>query len=173
MTIVAQQSVLPLSYRGYDNPSLPIGIWEGFGTVVGDGSGGVAEIDLVFNLATASRDPKFYSLDALMWLTSEVVANRTVELFVNNLGDVGGTKRYEMIASRGPDTQALEARAYGILPLFLGRQTNPGVTTFVGTRVTNINLAGYTMFGSGYVWDARSIMAEGGPSRPLQGIFSR
>lgn len=173
MSIITTLPIARTFFRGYDDPSLPIGTWTGLQTVTGDGSGGFAEIQLLFNPAAAPRDANFYSLDHFMWSTNDVAGNRSVMLLIQNLGTVLANRRYSLFATiiAGTSLQSLDPRSYGVLPIFLSSQATPTTATLISTLVTNITSA-VTFFGAeGYIWSARSINALGGPSRPLQGLY--
>lgn len=176
MSIINQVVVARREFPGYPDPSLPIGIWQGTGQVIGDASGGNMEVDLVFNRSTAERDGNFYSFDQLMINSTDVGGTRVGELFFFNLGTVVGLifQRYaiQMLISHPGNFANIRTEGLAFLPLFMGRQFREGVTTGLAIAFANINTAIVDMSAMGYVWGPRSINSPGGPSRPLQGIFS-
>lgn len=174
MTVITQTSIVRREFAGYEDPALPTRIWEGSGTVTGNGTGGFMEADLVFNLSTAPRDANFYSLEHIMFFfTSNTSPQATLRMV--NLGSVLGvalrTWTIGIGVLSGVTGGAIFGRELAVLPIFMGRQFAAGVTSLVSMATSNIDLIVMTFQAQGYVWGPRSINTPGGPSRPLQGVF--
>jgi len=57
--------------------------------------------------------------------------------------------------------------------VFLGGQVSAGVVTRVGFRTTNVTGTVLAFNAQGYYWGPRSILADGGLRRPLDGMYTR
>jgi len=176
MSVLAISPFFKREFAGYDDPSLPQGIWQGQVSAVGDASGGIQSAAIIFNDTNAPRDPNFYSLDEMSASQGPSVAGAVIAFMsLLNMGGSGLSvaRSYATTLSvfNGTDV-AMITRAMSFMPIFLGRQTATGANTNIQFVVPNDNGSTLVFSAMGYWWGPRSINAPGGPSRPLQGIFS-
>lgn len=178
MTIVANFPFRRLPYRGYDDPSLPVGIWWGSGTVVGDASGGTAQVRFEFAAEGVPVSGDIFNLEQLSVLLS-VLANEDGFLTTVGLAPASNLPAFDRI-------WALELGAIGSgsgnsalsfnrpqLPLFLGtRRGDVDDVALLAVGVDNPTVTdSLSASAMGYIWEARSILAPGGPQRPARSLF--
>jgi len=173
MSIIAQLAIGYEFFPGFEDPSLPSGIWKGSMVAVGDASGGVVETDLVFS-PIGPLNTRYYSLDQAMATYSDGGGDRLGTTSVINLGQLQ-TRRYNGIMRLAADasSQQVQGRDWAFLPIFLGAQINPAATSLVSFKTVNTLNEILSFTAMGYFWQARAGNAPGGPSRPVQGVFSR
>ena len=177
MAIVQTTPITRREFAGFDDPSLPEGIYQAGAFTTGDGTGGNITQIFEFNSSAARRDARFYSLEYLTLTQAGDGGSREIELAITNLGSVLGAIfrrwRFQFLSSVSLARTALPGDVYSFLPVFLGRQSlpNSNSTVFFTLANTDTVITSYTI--EGYMWGARSINAPGGPSRPLQGMYPR
>lgn len=179
MTVTAKLHVSQRPWRGYLDPGLPVGMYIASGTVLGDGSGGNEVIQFIFRGEGNSVTGRFYNIEQLEVMRASTVAqNGFLESF--NFESVGATGlvNYERHLRVEVDEDnfgtALDQSTGPKMPLFLGSaqaladleaQVNVGFKNGL-----NITLAASIQ---GYIWEARSVMAEGGLRRPADSLYGR
>lgn len=184
MTVIARVGWQAAPWRGYDDPSLPEGIWFASPVVIGDASGGTSSAQVLFG---DEGDP----------LSGDIFTVETIEAFIS---DPTGFLGFWNIIGMAPAFQSSFIDRLGflqfgsggavfgqslihggrgggstmpLLPLVLGtrRGTADSLAAFsVGTDNIGVgdSLAVACM---GYRWGPRSILAPGGPQRPARSIF--
>lgn len=179
MTIIAAQRIRRLPYRGYDDPRLPVGMWWGSATVVGDASSGTMQVSFEFSAEGDPPTGDIYNLEQISALISDDTAR---EGFLTTVGmtpsrglpgfDRSWRLRYEDQGVQNGNT-ALDFRVGIGKPLFIG--TLRGGVDAVGAIRAGLNNLTATDSLSvsmmGYIWEARSVLAEGGPQRPSNSLF--
>jgi len=146
--------------------------------VLGDGSGGNRSIILEFNPSSAPRSTLMYSLE-MFTVTDDSNLAKAGNLRVINLDPIPGlgaialTHRWTADIAADQTAAHLASNAQNALKrIFLGRQAVAAVAASLRYDTDNVDTAICTVTAEGYFWGPRSINALGGPSRPLQGIYS-
>jgi len=181
MTITVEVPIRFLYYRGNDDPSLPVGIWHMSATLVGDASGGFMAVRAQFKEEGQAVPGDFWNLEQVSALVSDVTT-RDAFLRTVGLAPTPGLPAFdrqwavEFVTLGGSiGNAALGGAAFQLLPLFLGAvrgSASSSATVDIGHgNVTASDSLSVSMMG--YRWDARSILAPGGPRRPPNGLFGR
>lgn len=175
MTITAVDNVQYRPFRGYDDPALPTGTWFGRVQLVGDGSGGLMTAELDFTLATDAFNSRFYSLEDISCNKNENTAV-DASIVILNMGDRGHSGNTPVFAANFLVGTAAAALSPADVTAMRGRWLGQQITgdTLAAVRLTqaNSNAILVTLFMEGYFWSARAVNAAGGPSKPLQGLYS-
>lgn len=177
MSITAIDDVQYRPFAGYDDPSLPSGSWFGRVQLVGDASGGSMIAQLDFTKASELFNSRFYSLEDFITTKNTNTVAAEVGVTLLNMGDRGHsgntpsfraliTPADPLAVTNPPDVEALRGR-------WLGQQIQPNTLAALRLQLDNENATLVTMFCEGYFWAARAVNAPGGPSKPLQGLYSR
>ena len=163
-------------YSGYTDPSLPIAAWIAQGGVAGDASGGSVFMDFIFQDADNPQVTELYSLDQISFDTTGTAA-REVALSTVNMDTLAPNRRAspqfwrfrtETIATVGISALDFENP---MLPLWLGSPNKDEGKGAIRLNVVNVDLLLYAATLQGYVWGPRSVLAPGGPRRPIGGLF--
>jgi len=180
MTIIATLPIFTLQSQGYPISSgLPQGIWAGAVRVVGNASGGEANAQINFALATmASLNPNHYSLEQFQVedgggadveyqiITSNMAAPFAIDgsqglRFTVPALDITG------LVDTGPEVNKM------VLPrgIYLGRQRLPGVAaSIVAQRTNTLNVVtSFTVMG--YFWEPGALNSPGGLKKPADGLW--
>jgi len=165
-------------WRGYDDPGLPVGMYVSQASVTGDASGG--NMTAVFEFK-GEADPVsgwFFNLEQMNVFHSD--ANFKVGFMVainfESLGDFGLIDRqwrFEL-EQNANDVTAMNEQFYPPLPLFLGAVApvaSLAANLLVG--VDNVNVTSLNVTIQGYIWEPRSVQAEGGLRRPIDSLYGR
>lgn len=177
MAVEGLVAVQPRMWRGYDDPGLPVGAWIAHTVLVGDGTGGAATITVVFRGANEPASGRFYNVE-------QVELHDTDAGFKNGTWSVVGFERVGtfQIGQRVWKFQ-LEAGAFASssmanrtgnipMPLFLGQSSRfAGLPSTIEVTIANINVNVFSCTLQGYIWEPRSVMAEGGLRRPLDSLY--
>lgn len=165
-------------FSGYSDPALPIGAYIAQGGLAGDASGGQVVFSFVFmgeqtvlitemfNLEQISIDTDAFAIDSVMM--------ETINLDNLSRNRAASNQKWTFATSSAPasDSAVRLDQTQG-LPIFLGA---PNLTALSGTAVLrftfiNVDLRLYAITIQGYIWGPRSVLAEGGPRRPVGGLF--
>jgi len=177
---VSVSADFPIEYRpfsGYDDPSLPIASYIGQGGMAGDASGGSVVMSILFQqMETGRGTPNMFNLEQLS-IDVATNVNFAVLMRTLNMGRLAPTRvtspeKWVLgVTSDTVDDSALELTFLSGLPLWLDAPSN--LTGDAGLRLefTNLNLELYAATIRGYIWSPRSVLAQGGPQRPLNGMF--
>jgi len=190
MTVELRHQVLRSPWGGYDAPELPIGIWFARATSIGDGTSGQHLVVLQFQpTSTPLRDSNIYSCEQLTITRrrSSGTISFVVEVQSRNLGfDVNleagiGSQgdlpfAWVMVGPQavGPTTEVASVPPEVLrtpLRWMLGQQVSTAQETGVEVVMDNIDLSEVDIVGAGYIWGSRSRSVEGGPQRPLRGVW--
>jgi len=175
MSVTSTSDVQYRRFNGYADPRYPEGMWWGSARSNGDASGGQNTITLRFAGAGVPKSSKLFSIGTLSIRSNEAV-DRVAELFVSNFdGPTNEQLEHRMalvIASiTNPSRNAVRARELTAFPLFLGAHRAQGTQALASVIVVNTTGVEYFFQAEGYWWGGRSIMADGGPQNPPQGIY--
>jgi len=179
VTIAGQVAIRNRSWRGYDDPGLPVGMYISQQSVTGDLSGGNMRINHTFALSQRPTSPRYYNIEQLeVHVTSELGATsgfliiRNFEL-VSPSGLIDRQLRF-VLTSNNRTVSALDFSEAPRLPIFLGiTSVVPVISSEVEVGIDNID--GETLFSTiqGYIWGPRSMMAPGGLRRPVDSLYGR
>jgi len=179
VTVIGVGHVQRRPWRGYDDPGLPVGMYISQGTVLGDLSGGDMRVDATFRTAGQSLSGFYYNIEQLeIHVTSELSA--TVGFIVFNNFELSGPTglvnrqlRY-VLTNNANGQSALDASESARLPIFLGiTQPVPALEATVLVGLNNIDGETLLVTLQGYIWEPRSVMAEGGLRRPVDSLYGR
>jgi len=176
VSVVAQQDIEYRRFSGYLDARHPQGTWFGVVTAVGDATGSLLALDLVFGRPTVlTLSSQIYSVESVAIRSSENVT-RVARLFaVNMSGPSNLSLQHELSVTLGAlalgADNALDAQDLAFLPLFLGSQRTAGTTASFSVILNNVNTISYRFEAEGYWWAARSVLPDGGPQRPPTGLY--
>jgi hypothetical protein len=173
MTIAVAVEIRNRPWRGYDDPGLPEGAWFAAGQSVGDASGGILNFQLRFKSAGEPRTNRFFNLEQLMVHLSTLTQD--FEIRTLNMDDwpaaVTQDFRWIIEGIAGPST-ATTTLLQQRLPVFLGRASTPGAIGALEVITANPTAANIAAFyAQGYWWGPRSVLAENGLRRPVDGLY--
>ena len=163
-------------YSGYIDPSLPIAAYVGQGSLVGDASGGTidfgfvyqrnddAQISEMFNLEQLAMDS---SVNGALPVTMRLVAMDSLSQNRPMFGQIWG---FQLLSISGSTNNARNIDALS-LPLWFGSPNRDEGDGLIRFTVPNVDLELYAVTIQGYIWGPRSVMAPGGPQRPLGSLF--
>jgi len=175
VTVSVTNSVSNRPWRGYDDPGLPVGMWVGQNAVTGDGSGGDMIVFMDFKAEGEPISGRQWNLEQINIFHSDTTT-RVGHVVLNNfeiLGPVGLVNRqwrFE-IEDNADNVAALTNQIYLPLPLFLGQAEIPDFPCQLEVGINNINMTSLVVTAQGYIWEARSVQAEGGLRRPVDSLY--
>ena len=136
--------------------------------------GGFREVDIVFQLSTAAAlDSQLYNLEQLdirstaasdvdvmlrvLVMDPPMLSDRRIGFTLGNLTGLG----------RGitPTDQR------GLRGLWFGTPAQIGTSGLVAIQMVNQDTHTLHVSAQGYIWGARSVMADGGPQRPPSSLY--
>ena len=178
MAVSEDVPVVLRRFNGFSDPRMPIGFWAGQGIVTGTATGGSSFINFILAPAQANRLSLMFSLEQLTCKTSDVTATSAVL-------DVAGcdemSTRFSVIrpevafvleAVADPSFATIRADMLpGLRGIWLGEQIDPTIGMSMNVGTPNINLEVFSARAQGYVWNPRSVLADGGPGRPPTGLY--
>ncbi len=164
-------------YSGYDDPSLPIAAWISQAGGVGDASGGVINFDFLFQRDDDAQVSELFNLEQL---SMDNTSTSTVQVILQtlNMDNLSQARpaspQMWFFQTSGASATAISAGRLDqgkMLPLWLGAPNR--VEGDVGIRMlfANVDLRLYAFTLQGYMWGPRSVLARGGPQRPIGGLF--
>jgi len=178
MSVVTLTIPVQRPWRGYDDPGLPVGMWVSQGVVTGDASAGQMAITTVFRPEGARVSGRFFNVEQVEAQISPSNSNG-VFFFLADMDTVGDTvmvdRQWGGILASNSSVGILRHERLPPLPWFLGaprRDTGSFSSQFqVGTP--NVDLSTWLVTLQGYIWEPRSMMAQGGLRRPIDSLYSR
>lgn len=176
MSVIAQIVVESRRYSGWIDPRYPIGYWQAATTTIGDATGGVIGIDLVFQLGTTPRlNSQMYSVERV-GITIGDNNDRDIQLRAVNMGgpsNQGFQHVYSVTTAsqQGSSISGLRADTLDMIPWFLGSQRLAGITASLSSLIINVDGLTFTLEAEGYRWSTRSVLIDGGPQRPPTGPY--
>ena len=175
MSVQASFRVDVRPYSGYAEPSFPIGAWIAQGGLAGDASGGNLTFDFLFQRDDDALVTELYSLEQIS-IDSTASANHSGNM---------QTIRMDQLAPNRPASPsiwgfflvarvtgaALDLEESNILPLWLGAPNLDEGGKGLRFTFANVDLRLFAITIQGYMWGPRSVLASGGPRRPVGGLF--
>jgi len=166
-------------YSGYLDPSLPVATYIAQGTLLGDGTGGVLEISFLYQRADDAQISEMFNLEQIAVDTSRD-------------GPIPVTMRLLGMDALAPNRLAfgqiwsltLEDRFSGATdsalppgalprPLWFGAPNREEGNGLVRFTFANADTELYAVTIQGYMWGPRSVLAPGGPQRPVGSLFGQ
>jgi len=176
MSVTFNAPVSRRQWRGYDDPGLPVGMWFSQGAVTGDVSGGDMTVITTFHFEGDGISGWFYDLEQMNIFNSDTTT-KGGHIIANNfetLGPVGLVNRqwrFEL-ENNGNDVSALNEGTHVPLPLFLGSVAPvQSLASSLEIGINNIDLSSLIVTIQGYIWEPRSVQAEGGLRRPADSLY--
>lgn len=175
MTVLTNVHVNRRAWRGYDEPGLPVGIYIAQGLVTGDATGGDMRLLFGFKEEGDAASGRFYNLEQVDLHTSNTSA-ANMDMRAENFDFVGAaglinrqwaarTRNTGIVTALSTDTQFP-------LPLFLGLAAPvASLVSQIIIQTPNVDGVAFHATIQGFIWEPRSILAEGGLRRPLDSIF--
>lgn len=175
MTVTAINSISPRPWRGYDDPGLPVGMYFAQNAVTGDASGGLMNVFFTFKGEGEPVSGRFYNLEQINIFHSDPAAKvgRVVVSNFETLGPVGLVNRQRKFnLTSNASVSAMGDLLYFPLPWFLG-SVAPVVSLAADLQVgiLNVDLTSLVVSIQGYIWEPRSVQAEGGLRRPVDSLY--
>jgi len=178
MTVILLSSIRQRIWRGYDDPGLPVGMYIGFASLAGDASGGSQRIIFVYKTEGDNVSGRFFNLEQFDLNRAGDAATVSVGLAPQNFDRAGDTPipeqdyRAQLVENSRSGVTALDYAALPPLPIFLGQLslTQDDATQLI-VNVLNVNNTTLRATIQGYIWEQRSIQAEGGLRRPSDSLY--
>jgi len=158
---------------------LPTGSWYAQGSVTGNATGG--GMSVLFNFAfVGERNANLYSLEKMQGSIS-AAAPATAMVAVENMGEemdiTDSFQSYGVLftdnGSSVTPRLSLDGRSLAFLPLFMGAKQALAVTGRIRVEAENTDSVTLAIRLEGYLWSARSVLADGGPQRPVGGRYGQ
>ncbi len=176
MTVSFLESIHIRPWRGYDDPGLPVGMYFAQGAVTGDASGGDMLILFGFKGEGEPVSGRFFNLEQINIFHSSNLTKQG-HIVANNfetLGPVGLVNRqwrFSLIDNRN-DVSAMNEGLYLPLPLFLGSVAPvASLAADLEVGIDNVDVTSLVATIQGYIWEPRSVQAEGGLRRPVDSLY--
>lgn len=157
--------------RGWDDPSLPIAVWQASGVAAGDGSGGIRALQV--NLQTIETPAGLaYSLEQVSITDGDGNA-KLVGVLIANLGRLSGTWVVGIPLVVTDEANRAVIDLQDTRPsLFLGLVNAQQATASLSFVLANVASPSMGLNCSGYIWGPRSVATfPGGYQRPVGGMF--
>jgi len=178
MSVIAEIPVSRRIWRGSDNPGLPVGLWIAQQVILGDASGGDQTIEIIMSREGGRTGGFYYNLEQLeAHMTSEAVDGLDMAIIAINWERTGsfGLANRQWVAQVFDNNNGASALAYDRLPrfpIFLGATSVvPAISTSLNIETDNQDGVTLVVTAQGYVWEPRSLEAQGGLSRPPWSIY--
>ncbi len=178
MTAVANTTIQRRPWRGYDDPGLPVGMYFAQTAVTGDASAGDMITFFFFHEEGDPVSGWFYNLEQINIFHS-AIATKGGHIVLNNfetLGPVGLVNRqYRFrLIDNANNVSAMNEEVYFPLPMFLGSVAPvPDISASIEVGINNVDLTSLVVTIQGYIWEPRSIFAEGGLRRPFDSLYGK
>ena len=152
-------------------------MYFGQNIVTGDGSGGNMTNIFTFKGEAEPLSGRFFNLEQFSAHSSSqtavsgrVLANNWERL--SGIGLINREWRFE-IENNGVDGSVNE-QFYIPFPLFLGSAAPVAdLSAQLEVAIANVDLTTFVTTIQGYIWEARSVQAEGGLRRPVDSLYGR
>lgn len=176
MTVSVIAHVQQRPWRGYDDHGLPVGMYIAQGLVTGDATGGNMLVIFQFRGEGVAASGRFFNVEQVECQHS-VAALKTCSLQATNwdlTGAAGLINREWMFALEDNDNTIAAMTTFKQLPLpiFMGITAPvPALAAQLRISTNNVDLTTLTATIQGYIWEPRSVMAEGGLRRPIDSLY--
>jgi len=177
---VARGSLIAIrNFNGYQEPGLPAGYWHFELSSLGDASGGLNSVLVRFQVAGSPSPSQLWSLEHLNVSSSGIGVGVLARLQITNMDLV------PPMGSNGATaftyTLTLIAGVFGVdmeyqnspIQLFLGRAIDNNLNAGFQVDYDNVDATSLRIRAGGYFWPPGAATADGGPRRPLQGLYAR
>jgi len=177
MSVNVTQTIVPRMWRGWEDPGLPIGAWIASGFRIGDATGGNNQVSFDFKFGGDASSGRFYNLeqvDAFQNTATAVNVAMQAENFDRIRPPfVSSIRRWRFrLELDGDGAAAIDVTSLPNLPIFLGQvarlASERSTMTF---QINNVDTVSWFVTAQGYIWEARSILAEGGLRRPVETLY--
>jgi len=179
MTVISTGPIVPRMWRGYDDPGLPVGAYLGHLLVVGDVTGDTANIEFNFKRSGDPASGRFYNIEQINLFTTAntfIQGSMAVRFFDRTGPFQISVREYRFdLENNGVGGAALDYHGgFPEMPLFLGQSSRLSADlSRVAFSITNVNTVVFQAVIQGYIWEARSILSEGGLRRPIDSVYGR
>jgi len=187
VTVFLEVPVTIRPYRGQTEPGdgMPLGYWVAHALVIGDASGGAMQIFVRTQETFTQRVSLLYSLEELMVHVSLEPGSGLAQDFLLQILEMD---RQPLQGSPGIPIQVYTFRMddegtqrigqsmrnpNALLPIFMGQPNKGIVPSGPLVEKVNLDLDRMSVKMGGYYWGPGSINADGGPKRPLTGLYAR
>lgn len=160
-----------------NDPRLPVEIWYAQGAVIGDASGGHAEVVILLNAAGAIRTGRAWSIEtSLVQSTSENTvlargASNNLDAFGPGLTNpIQKSWSHEMLGVsliENPKRAGLSRDAHPAL--YLGAQSGSATGARIQMQWANLDGITFGFYATGYVWEPAAL--DLGHLKPVNGLI--
>lgn len=165
-------------YSAYEDPSFPIAAYVAQGGSVGDGTAGNLFMQFLFKRTADNAVSELFSLEQLA-IDSTGTANVEGTIKTLNMDSLAinrplspQTWRVLLQPATGMSVPtAMDTNKNNFLPLWLGAPFLGEGNSGLEFEWPNTDLRLYQVIIQGYIWGPRSVLAPGGPRRPISGLF--
>jgi len=177
VTISVQTHVQQRPWRGYDDPGLPVGMYVAQNAVTADASGGRMTVIFNFRNEGSAASGRYYNIEQI---EAQHTGGSAVNVFLiavnwDLVGPAGLINREWAARTRNGASglSALSTDTVFPVPIFLGI-TSPVASLAAQLQIgtDNTNGTAFTTTIQGYIWEARSVLSEGGLRRPMDSLYS-
>lgn len=168
-----------IDYRigsAFADPGLPSGVWWGESSILGDASGGFANVQLLLQLAGDPLSARMFTVEQIMARINAATATQ-VRIATTNMGNLVTNRPMTVRAWVEPMiSDGISNSATGLSvplrPIWLGAATTRGVEGSIRGEIPNPGV-GVTLivWMSGFMWEPGALNSPGGVRRPLENIF--
>jgi len=174
MTVVGSFAYSVRPYSGYSEPGLPIASYIAQGGLVGDASGGNVVFTFEYMTEQEEKITELFNLEQYEVDTdgtAQTFMIETVNMDTLSRNRAASKRKWANSTSTHDSDSALNPIEDLVRPVWLGSPNLDARAGTAGLRFTfiNSNLRLFAVTIQGYIWSARSILAEGGPRRPVGG----
>lgn len=165
-------------YSGYADPSLPVAAWIAQAGIAGDASGGNLFIDFLFQPSDDEQISELFNLEQLS-IDTTAAADHAGLMATINMDSLApnrpaSTQMWRvLIQGSGLGVAAIDIGQFSVLPLWLGSPSKTEGNGGLRFEFANVDLRLFAVTIQGYMWGPRSVLAAGGPRRPVGGLFGR
>lgn len=176
MTVSTFTHVQQRPWRGYDDPGLPVGMYVAQGSTVGDASGGDMIVFFDFKGEGRAASGRYYNLEQVEAQISTEL-DTIFHLQANNwdlVGDAGLIDRNwsARLLDNDNGLSAMATERQLPLPIFLGIAAPVrDLSCRLEFGANNQDGIAIAVTIQGYIWEPRSVMAEGGLRRPVDSLY--
>lgn len=176
MSVVTNVHVEQRPWRGYDDPGLPVGMYIAQGIVTGNGTGGAMTNIFGFKDEGDAASGRYYNIEEVEVQQSNTSTRDAAMKAVNwdSVASAGLLNRewsYQLQSNSG-GVAAMVTRSQLPLPIFLGLAAPVrDLAAQIEISCDNVDLTTLVAVIQGYIWEARSVLAEGGLRRPIDSLY--
>lgn len=177
MSVATDHRVDVRPYSGFRDPSLPIASWIAQGGSVGDATGGNNTMRFLFQRDDDAQHSEMFNWEQCSIDTTSPIA-QSGTMRTENMDRLSQNRNaspqvwgIELSFHAGPFPTTMSLQFKLDLPLWLGAPHLEEGSSGLRLVLPNVDLQLYAVTLQGYMWGPRSVMAEGGPRRPVGGLF--